>query len=53
MVSSAFWAQKGTYPPRLGNEIQIFIDGQVAYCELLLPCMLDNFYQLCKITNSY
>ena len=25
------WANTGTYPPRLGNEIQILIDGQAAY----------------------
>ncbi len=28
------WAQKGTYPLRRGNEIQIFIDGQSAYREI-------------------
>jgi hypothetical protein len=34
MVSFAFWAKKGTYPPRPGNEIEIFIDGQAAYSEI-------------------
>jgi phosphatidylserine/phosphatidylglycerophosphate/cardiolipin synthase-like enzyme len=28
------WAQNGSYPPRLGNEIQILIDGQAAYREI-------------------
>ena len=28
------WANTGTYPPRLGNEIQILIDGQAAYREI-------------------
>ena len=31
---STLWAQKGSYPPRRGNEIQILIDGQAAYREI-------------------
>ena len=34
MASPTFWAQQGTYPPRQGNDIQIFIDGQAAYGEI-------------------
>ena len=34
MASPALWAQQGTYPPRQGNEILIFIDGQAAYNEV-------------------
>ncbi|MGD0280101.1 MAG: hypothetical protein ABSC11_12425 [Smithella sp.] len=30
MASPTFRTQQGTYPPRQGNSIQIFIDGQVA-----------------------
>jgi phosphatidylserine/phosphatidylglycerophosphate/cardiolipin synthase-like enzyme len=29
--TSGLWAKTGSYPPRPGNEIQIFIDGQAAY----------------------
>ena len=29
--TSTLWAQKGSYPPRPGNEVQILIDGQAAY----------------------
>jgi phosphatidylserine/phosphatidylglycerophosphate/cardiolipin synthase-like enzyme len=32
--TSALWAQQGSYPPRLGNELQILIDGQSAYHEI-------------------
>jgi phosphatidylserine/phosphatidylglycerophosphate/cardiolipin synthase-like enzyme len=32
--TSTPWAQNGSYPPRQGNEIQIFIDGQAAYGEI-------------------
>jgi phosphatidylserine/phosphatidylglycerophosphate/cardiolipin synthase-like enzyme len=32
--TSGLWAKTGSYPPRLGNEIQIFIDGQAAYREI-------------------
>ena len=32
---STVWAQhEGSYPPRPGNEVQIFIDGQAAYSEV-------------------
>ena len=31
---STLWAQKGSYPPRPGNEMQILIDGQAAYQEI-------------------
>jgi phosphatidylserine/phosphatidylglycerophosphate/cardiolipin synthase-like enzyme len=34
MPSSTLWAQHGTYPPRQGNEIRIFVDGQAAYKEI-------------------
>ena len=34
MASPTFWAQNGTYPPRKGNEVKIFIDGQAAYHEI-------------------
>jgi phosphatidylserine/phosphatidylglycerophosphate/cardiolipin synthase-like enzyme len=34
MVSPTFWAQHETYPPRQGNEIRIFVDGQAAYKEI-------------------
>ena len=33
-TASGPWAKTGAYPPRLGNEIQIFIDGQAAYREI-------------------
>ena len=32
--SSNLWVQNGSYPPRPGNEIQIFIDGQEAYLNI-------------------
>src|SRR5208337_918450 len=31
MAGHALWAHDGTYPPRPGNEVDILIDGQVAY----------------------
>ena len=34
MASTSLWAQHGTYPPRQGNEIRIFVDGQAAYKEI-------------------
>ena len=34
MASPTLLAQHGTYPPRQGNEIRIFIDGQAAYGEV-------------------
>jgi phosphatidylserine/phosphatidylglycerophosphate/cardiolipin synthase-like enzyme len=33
--SSTLWSQRdGSYPPRPGNEVHIFIDGQAAYSEI-------------------
>lgn len=28
------WAKKGSYPPRPGNDVQMLVDGQVAYSEI-------------------
>jgi phosphatidylserine/phosphatidylglycerophosphate/cardiolipin synthase-like enzyme len=33
-TASRPWAKTGAYPPRLGNEVKIFLDGQAAYREI-------------------
>ncbi|MGD0486032.1 MAG: hypothetical protein ABSB94_02460 [Syntrophorhabdales bacterium] len=51
MASPTLWAQHGTYPPRQGNEVQILIDGQVAYREVAAAfhCAKEFIY----LTLSY
>jgi phosphatidylserine/phosphatidylglycerophosphate/cardiolipin synthase-like enzyme len=45
------WARQGSYPPRPGNEIQIFIDGQVAYREI--AAAFHRAKQFIYLTISY
>ena len=34
LPASTLWSQQGSYPPRSGNEVEIFIDGQAAYRDI-------------------
>jgi phosphatidylserine/phosphatidylglycerophosphate/cardiolipin synthase-like enzyme len=41
-TTSGPWAKNGSYPPRPGNEVQIFIDGQAAYREIAAAFQRTN-----------
>src|SRR3974377_2439823 len=49
--TSSLWAKTGSYPPRQGNEIQIFIDGQAAYREI--AAAFHRAKQFIYLTISY
>ena len=34
MSGQSLWAYNGSYKPRLGNDIEILVDGQAAYKEI-------------------
>lgn len=50
-IASSPWSQHGTYPPRSGNEIQIFIDGQTAYREIAVA--FDSAKKFIYLTVSF